>query len=173
MGTRTGFTIDSRRTKGNDAVEILENDHNIIRDLLSELADASRAEEKASLLEGMKSFLTVHNATEENLVYPVIRVEGSRHKDAEMLYHQQDEAKVLVWELDAILKGNLEGDFNERFQQFQKALLAHIRKEEATEFPHLREALQGKASAALTNAIREFRGSLYFKGSAEGERSRN
>jgi hemerythrin superfamily protein len=149
---------------GNNAIEILENDHEVVKGLFGRLAEAEDPAERSSLLEQLKAVLTVHNATEENLVYPAVRFAAGRTKDAQTLYHQQDEAKQGIWELDAILKGSLDGeDFGSRVAELQKAVLAHVRKEEETEFPHLRDALKGKGLTKLTEEVREFRTKLRFE----------
>ena len=149
---------------GNDAIEILENDHRVIKDLFSRLVAASEPSEQSLVLDKLKAILTIHNATEENLVYPALRVAASRAKDADALYHQQDEAKVGIWKLDAILTGSLKNeDFCKHAKELQEAVLAHVRKEEETEFPHLHESLKGKSLTQLTEAIREFRGKFTFE----------
>lgn len=148
---------------GSDAIEILENDHRVVKDLFSRLIGASEPSEQSLVLDKLKAILTVHNATEENLVYPALRVAASRGKDADALYHQQDEAKVGIWKLDAILKGSLQNEeFGKHAKALQEAVLAHVRKEEKTEFPHLRESLKGKGLTQLTEAVREFRGKFRF-----------
>jgi hemerythrin superfamily protein len=149
---------------GNDAIEILENDHRLVKELFSRLVGASQSSEQSLVLDKLKAILTVHNATEENLVYPAVLVAASRAKDADALYHQQDEAKVGIWKLDAILKGSLKNeDFGKHAKELQESVLAHVRKEEETEFPHLRESLKGKELTQLTEAIREFRGKFRFE----------
>jgi hemerythrin superfamily protein len=148
-----------------DAIAILENDHDVIKELFAQLVSATESGERSNLLEKLKAILTVHNATEENLVYPAVRVAASRPKDSDTLYHQQDEAKVAVWKLDQMLQGTLdEGDFAGQAEELQKAVLAHVRKEEETEFPHLRESLKGKGLTKLTDAVREFRSEFQFEG---------
>jgi hemerythrin superfamily protein len=151
-------------TAGNDAIEILMNDHQVVKSLLEQLA-GSNADERATVLEQLKAVLTVHNATEENLVYPTIRFVAARPRDAETLYHQQDEAEAALWSIDATIKGVLDGDdADDQIKTLQKAVLAHVRKEEETEFPHLREALKGSALRQLTDDVREFRSKFNFAG---------
>ena len=144
-------------TIGNDAIEILLNDHKVVKSLFDQLASAASSD-RASVLEQLKALLTVHNATEENLVYPAIRFIAARPRDAETLYHQQDAAEAGLWCIDATIKGLVEGDdVDDQIQTLQKAVLAHVRKEEETEFPHLRKALQGNALEQLTDDVRTFR----------------
>jgi hemerythrin superfamily protein len=144
-------------TNGNDAIEILLNDHKIVKQLFEELTGAT-SDQQATVLEQLKALLIVHNATEENLVYPAIRFVAARPRDAETLYHQQDEAEATLWSIDATIKGLVDGDdVDDQVQTLHKAVLAHVRKEEETEFPHLREALAGSALKQLTDEVRTFR----------------
>jgi len=144
---------------GNDAVEILENDHRRIKALLSELVEGDEAD-RATTLDELKALLTIHNASEENLVYPAIRVVGKHPGQSETLYHQQDEAKVAVWELDMLARDDR--DFEARAKKLRTAILAHIKKEEEHEFPHLRETAGKDALQELTGALRELRDGLHF-----------
>jgi hemerythrin superfamily protein len=146
--------------QGNDAIEILENDHVRIKELLADLVAAGEHDEGTALLEELKALLTIHTATEENLVYPAVRVLAKRPAESDKLYHQQDEAKVAVWELDALVEAG--DDFAAQAEKLQSAVLAHIRKEEETEFPHLRSSVDADGLRELTAKVREFRTSLHF-----------
>ena len=161
MASTNATTVDS----ASDVVEILEKDHRLVKDLFAKLSDEDDKGTMRSIVEELKAALTVHNALEENVVYPAIRVLAGRKGDADTLYHQQDEAEVALWEIDGILKGSLDGDgLKGRVEALQKAVLAHIRKEEETEFPHLRGALGADEMSDLTRAAREFRQKFRFQG---------
>ena len=155
MASKTTATVT-----GNDAVEILENDHRRIKELLAQLVEASGDDARTGVLDELKALLTVHNASEENLIYPAVRVLAKRRSESETLYHQQDEAKVAVWELDMLAEDDR--DFEARATKLQAAVHAHIAKEEETEFPKLREAAGEEAMEELTAALRELRGALHF-----------
>ena len=90
--------------KGSDAVEILMNDHRLIEGLLERLTSAVDNAERKSALEELKAVLTIHNATEENLVYPAIERIARKRAEAQHLYHETAEADVVVFELDSMLK---------------------------------------------------------------------
>ncbi len=144
-------------TAAGDAIDILLNDHVLVKGLFEQLV-SSDADERVAVLEQLKALLTVHNATEENLIYPTIRFVAARSRDAGTLYHQQDDAEAGLWLIDATIKGLVDGDdVDDQIQILKKAVLAHIRKEEETEFPHLRKALRGSALRLLTDDVRAFR----------------
>jgi F0F1-type ATP synthase membrane subunit b/b' len=52
-------------------------------------------------------------------------------------------------------------DFEARAKKLRSAVLAHIKKEEEHEFPHLREAAGADALQELTDALRELRDGLH------------
>lgn len=69
---------------GETTVEILKNDHTVIKRLLNELTGRQNGERKATL-ERLKAALTIHNATEENLVYPALAVVAGKKSESEHL----------------------------------------------------------------------------------------
>lgn len=144
-------------TPDRDAIDLLLNDHRRIKALLEQLV-ASDPTAAPDVTEQLKALLTVHNATEENLVYPAIHTIAQRPMHARTLYHQQDDAEVAFWEI-----GNLEpgdGEFMRKAADFREAVLAHIRQEEEHEFPHLREALAPEDAQQLSEEVAAFRRSF-------------
>ncbi len=148
--------------RGADAVEILENDHQVIKGLLTRLT-GSDATNREQLLEQLKGVLTIHNATEENLVYPALnKVAGSR-AESQHLYHETAEADVLLFELDSMLK---EGDavtFDAAARKFADAVRHHIEEEETKALPRLRENVDPEQAEMLLASVRSFRRSLHFE----------
>ena len=79
--------------RGIDAVEILENDHRVIKELLNELMSASHSQ-RSGVIEKLVGVLTIHNATEENLVYPAINKVAGSKLESQHLYHETAGADV-------------------------------------------------------------------------------
>ena len=159
--TRVGTNGDLA-VVGNDAIEILENDHRTIKQLLLDLTSAEEMARKQAL-ERLKALLTVHNATEENLVYPAIHDLAERPMHANGLYKEQDQAKVAVFELSMLSPGDPE--FTKKAAALRDAVYAHIEKEETSEFRHLREAAEANMPE-LTAQVRRFRKEFVFSPSA-------
>lgn len=148
--------------RGRDAVEILKNDHQVIKSLLDALV-SDQGSQRREVLEQLKGVLTIHNATEENLVYPAIdKVAGSK-TESQHLYHETAEADVLVFELDALLKERDDAEFALKAKKFHKAVLAHIDEEENKAFPRLQENADPVDSENLTHSVKAFRKSLHFE----------
>ncbi|MDQ2866333.1 MAG: hemerythrin domain-containing protein [Candidatus Eremiobacteraeota bacterium] len=146
--------------RGNDAVEILVNDHQIIKTCLSALVQAAQSGQRKSALDQLKAVLTIHNATEENLIYPALEIVGGKKSESQHLYHETSEADVLVFQLDTMLKEGNESDYTAKAQKLQKAVLEHIDDEENSAFPALQKGAQPQQSRMLTDSVREFRNSL-------------
>jgi len=148
--------------RGNDAVEILLNDHQVIKGLLDRLTKANGSS-REQVLEQLKGALTIHNATEENLVYPAInKVAGGKAESAH-LYHETAEADVLLFELDSMLKEGDDADFQPKAEKFQDAVLHHIEEEENKAFPRLQENAKPEQAELLADSVRTFRSSLHFE----------
>jgi len=151
--------------RGNDAVEILENDHNVIKDLLAQLTSASNSQ-RMEVLEQLKGVLTIHNATEENLVYPAINKVAGSKMESQHLYHETAEADVLLFELDTLLKQGEDDEFARKAEKFHEAVLHHIDEEENKAFPRLEENADPESAAQLADSMRTFRSSLHFETAA-------
>lgn len=148
--------------RGNDAVEILINDHEQIRGMLTRFTDATDAEERESILEQLKGALTIHNATEENLVYPALAKVAGKKAEAQKLYHETAEADMLVFEIDSLLKEGDEETVEEKADRLQAAILEHMDDEEQKAFPHLQQNADPDEAAMLTESVRDFRGAIRF-----------
>lgn len=148
------------------AVETLLNDHVQIKALLDQLTQAQPAE-RIGCIEALKSILVLHNATEENLIYPALHAVAGENIEPRKLYWETAEADMLLFALDQLAKGLTEGDFAGKARKFATAVREHIESEEQSAFPHLRQKVEAGDLAHLDRAVAEFRGKLRF-GAAGG-----
>jgi hemerythrin superfamily protein len=158
--TSTTVTV---ATVGLDALDILMNDHASIKGLLTDLVNATENERRKDILAQLKGVLVIHNATEENLVYPALAKIAGDQPAAEELHRETGVADVAIFELDALLQAGEEPDFGDKVVTLRDAVLAHIETEETTAFPHLREKATPEEGEALTQAVRDFRNALRFE----------
>jgi hemerythrin superfamily protein len=145
-------------------VDILLRDHQQIRTYLDELDRTSNAQSAVPIIERLKGILTVHNATEETNVYPALAKLAGEMIEPRKLYFETGEADMLLFELDNLAKGNIEGDFGAQCSKFTAALRKHMETEEQHAFPHLQEKSDDKELASLGPAVREYRSKLHFEG---------
>jgi hemerythrin superfamily protein len=150
--------------RGGDAVEILIADHEVIKKLLDQLVDATTPARRKSTLEQLKGVLTIHNATEENLVYPALAVIAHRKMQSHHLYHETADADVLVFKIDQALQSAEDVDFQKLAFEFRDAVLEHIEDEENSAFPKLQEHAEPAEMKSLTKNVRDFRGKIHVDG---------
>jgi hypothetical protein len=150
----TPFASVSAQTDGIDVISLLETEHREAKRLVDGILASNDATERDRLLHTLANALTIHNANEENIVYPAIMNQAGRPDDAAMLYHQQDDSKVIIAELMRLPKTSAR--FTSRCQDLRTALWAHIHQEEAVDFPALQSAL-GSNIAALDAATSRLR----------------
>jgi len=146
--------------EGSDAGEILINDHEAIKPLLQSLCDAQERAQRVSILDRLKAMLTIHNATEENLVYPALQEVAGKKHESQHLYKETAEAAVLLFTLDTMLKTGEDAEFAQSAKAFQAALLEHIEDEETKMIPELREKATPDQAQLLTRSVREFRSGI-------------
>jgi hemerythrin superfamily protein len=156
--------------QGSDAIEILLNDHEVIRTLLERLVQAGASDRREAVQE-LKAILTIHNATEENLVYPALTKVARKKWESQRLYHETAEADVLMFELDTMLKEGDDESFERVARRLRDAVLEHMDDEEQSAFPHLQQKADAQQTRLLTASVREFRTALRFNPSGDGRGS--
>ena len=148
--------------RGNTVHEILENDHEIIKGLLNSLIHASDREDRMQILEQLKGALTIHNATEENIVYPALDKIAGHKFETLKLYNETASADILVFQIDTMLKEGDETKFGEKAQKLHDAVFKHIEAEEKSALPHLEKGAQTQEQQMLMQSVREFRNAMHF-----------
>ncbi len=137
-----------------DVIALLEMEHRQALDLIARIIASDDAHDRSAMLQTLANALTIHNANEENIVYPAIRDTAHRPDDAALLYHQQDDAKVVIAQLMAMPKDS--SDFTDEARKLQTALTAHIHQEESVDFPAVRAAV-GPHMAELNQMTAQLR----------------
>jgi hypothetical protein len=145
--TITSPTREALPVRGANAVEILENDHTVIKGLLGELTSATGAAAAKPTLE-------------ENLVYPALSVIARKHAESQKLYHETAEADTVVFELDQLAKERDDAAFAKKATALQAAVLEHIDNEEQRAFPHLIDGADAAQTKQLTADVKAFRSSI-------------
>jgi hemerythrin superfamily protein len=132
--------------------EILKAEHDatlMIFDKLQETGPDHVAKRKLLLLQ-LKHALTKHALEEENVVYPTMRKHGLTD-EADELNNDHGYVKQFLFEL-----GNMEPSdpaWGTKVDDFRRQIESHMREEETTLFPQLREKLDEEANSAMTAAL--------------------
>lgn len=148
--------------RGSTVHEILENDHEIIKDLLNSLTQSATSVDRMQILEQLKGALTIHNATEENIVYPALDKVAGHKFETLKLYNETAAADILLFQIDTMLKEGDETKLAEKAQKLHDAVFKHIEAEEKSALPHLEKGADSSEAQMLLQSVREFRGAIRF-----------
>jgi hemerythrin superfamily protein len=148
--------------RGSTVHEIVENDHETIKSLLNSLTHSAAREDRMQTLEQLKAALTIHNAMEENLIYPALAKVAGHNFETLKLYNETASADMLLFEIDMMLKEGEESKFSEKAEKLQEAVFKHIDEEEKSAMPHLQKGADTKESQLLLQSVHEFRGAMQF-----------
>lgn len=78
-----------------DAIATLIEEHKVVKERFQTLLDADCAR-RPDILQEIKGMLAIHNATEENVIYPAVHGIALRPVHARTLYHEQDDAEIAL-----------------------------------------------------------------------------
>jgi hemerythrin superfamily protein len=124
-----------------DIVEILKAQHNEIKELFSQVANA-RGEQKQQLFYDLVRLLAIHESAEEQIVHPAARKAlgdaGDRVVDARL--HEEAEAKEVLSALYDL--GVDHPEFDAHLAAFEQEVIAHATHEEQDEFGRLRDTVE-------------------------------
>lgn len=156
----------------NDAVQQLIDEHQKIKGLLERLTGEAHSQNRKAVLEELKGILTIHNAVEENLIYPALNKVAHKRAESLKLYNETAEADIAIFEIDTMLKAGDDGDFPKKAEKLKAAILEHIDDEETKAFRHLQEKAPPDQTQMLNDSVREFRTKFHMggpRGATKGE----
>jgi hemerythrin superfamily protein len=123
-----------------NALEILKNDHQKVKELFQEATHVSDTSKRKDLFDKIDTELEIHAHIEETVFYPAVE-DHEELKDmvAEAL-EEHEEAKTLLEELEEI--GVDSHEFGSKLQQLIEAVEHHVEEEEGEMFPKIREVFE-------------------------------
>ena len=139
-------------TSGGDVVDLLLDQHRRLRELCTEITQATPAARREPF-EQLLRLMAVHEAVEEEIVHPYVRLrmKGSTTMINERL-QEENAAKKTLLALDTL--GTDAPGFMALFEQFQRSLLEHAAKEESGEFAGIRAQAKPAERAAMVAAVK-------------------
>jgi hemerythrin superfamily protein len=120
-----------------NALEILKQDHQKVKQLFQEATHASDQRKRKDVFDKIDTELEIHAHIEETVFYPALE-EHEELKDmvVEALEEHQ-EAKALLEELEEL--GPENHDFGSKLQELMESVEHHVQEEEGEMFPKVRE----------------------------------
>lgn len=133
---------DDDSTGGQDAIDLLQADHDEVKQLFEDyetlIDDEAPDADREALAREICSVLTVHSTIEEELLYPAARdaLDSPRLVDAAAIEHAS--AKNLIAEIEAMSAGD--ALFDARVTVLGEYVKHHIEEEEEELLPQLADA---------------------------------
>jgi hemerythrin-like domain-containing protein len=148
------------RSKKSDAIAMLKEDHDKVKELFDQFEETSGSAAKAKIVDEAVMALKVHAAVEEEFFYPALR---QQIEDEEGIMDEADEehhvAKLLIAELEN-MTGD-EGHWEAKFMVLAESVRHHIKEEEGKMFKEAKktdidfEALGGQMAQLKEKLMRD------------------
>ncbi|MDB6141546.1 MAG: hypothetical protein JWP80_590 [Pseudomonas sp.] len=129
-----------------NAIDMLEQDHVRVKDILTQLSESTERgiKKRTDLLAKLEMELVIHTRLEEEILYPAFKEAGSKEQDI-MYYEAKEEHRTV----DSLVLPDLKitdpstPEFAGRVKVCKELLEHHIEEEESEMFPQC-EKLLGK-----------------------------
>ncbi len=137
-----------------DAISLLKEDHRAVETLFKkyEKLGARAGKTKRSTVDKIIKLLSVHAAIEEMVFYPYVREHAPKLNEA--VLEALEEHLVAKWELDALEKMDpAEERFDAKVAVLTESVRHHVKEEEKSLFPKVRQAISRGELQALGEAL--------------------
>lgn len=137
-----------------DVVDLLIQQHSLIRDLFEEVKSAQPGQAQQEAFYRLRRMLAVHETAEEEVVHPAARraLAGGDEGLVDDRLAEENEAKQLLSQLEDVQPG--EPRFLELLEDLRLAVLTHARSEERYEFMQLRSKTDAATLQAMAAAVK-------------------
>ena len=139
-----------------NALEILKQDHQKVKQLFKEATHASDPHKRKDLFDKIDTELEIHAHIEETVFYPALE----QHKElqdmvAEALEEHQ-EVKTLLEEIEEL--GSESHEFGGKLQELMENVEHHVAEEEGEMFPKVREVFDERELNEIARQLNSAKG---------------
>ena len=153
-------------SRDQDAIALLKQDHQIMRELLSKLEEAE-GRERETTLKTIEHELKVHTKIEEDIFYPAFREAAEEEEDKELYFEALEEHHVVDLVLPEIKNTDTDADEFPAKAKVLKDLVEHHAEEEETEMlPRAKELMDRAQLMELGQQLADAKASLRGRGKA-------
>lgn len=122
-----------------DALALLKQDHDKVKDMLPKLRDETDAGRRSDLFGQLVRDLTVHENVEEELFYPALKQKPKAKQDVLEAFEEHHLVDEVMSDLEDTPIDSV--DWKAKYQVMTEQLEHHIEEEETKLFAEAREAL--------------------------------
>jgi hypothetical protein len=144
----------------NDPILLLETDHRRFEQLLKDGEDTTERAVKGrgEVLDALTSQLNVHEAIEEQILYPALRPHAEAHDVVLEGIEEHHVADIIIKELHHVRKDNEK--WGAKFKVLKESVEHHIQEEERRMFPVARGVIPREELLALGVRMRALKAEL-------------
>jgi hemerythrin-like domain-containing protein len=148
------------RSGQKDAIMLLKEDHDKVRELLAELEEAE-GKSRQTTLKTIEQELKIHTKIEEEIFYPAFRDAAEKEDDKELYYEALEEHHVVDMVLPEIMKTKPDAEEFAAKAKVLKDLVEHHAEEEETEmFPRAKKLMDRSKLVQLGQQLAHAKESL-------------
>ena len=130
------------RTAAKDALTLLKEDHDNVRELLSKLEE-SNGRSRSATLKTIEHELKVHTKIEEDIFYPAFREAAEKEEDSKLYFEALEEHHVVDLVLPEIMETDPGADeFPAKAKVLKDLVEHHAGEEEQQMFPRARRLME-------------------------------
>ncbi len=154
------------RTATKDALTLLKEDHDHVRELLSKLEEAE-GKSRVPTLKTIEQELKVHTKIEEDIFYPAFREAAEKEEDTELYFEALEEHHVVDLVLPEIMDTDPSADeFAAKAKVLKDLVEHHAEEEEKQMFPRAKKLMEKEQLRELGQQLAEAKQALMAKGKA-------
>ena len=144
----------------NDPINLLETDHRRFEQLLKEGEETTERAVKGrgEVLDALTSELNVHEAIEEQILYPALRPHAEAHDVVLEVIEEHHVADIIIKELHEVRKDNEK--WGAKLKVLKESVEHHIQEEERKMFPVARGTIPREELLALGSRMRALKAEL-------------
>ena len=121
-----------------EAIEMLREDHQKVKDLFEEFEKAEEDGEKGQIVHAALNALEIHATLEEEIFYPAVREQIDDDDQMDEALEEHHVAKLLIGELQEMKPGD--DHFDAKFKVLAESVKHHIEEEESEILPKAQDA---------------------------------
>ena len=120
-----------------DALQLLKQDHQAVKDLFDQIDEAEDAKQRKTIFDQIDTQLNIHAHIEETVFYPEMRKIDDLKDMVEEALEEHQEVKTLLEEIEGL---DPEGEqFSASLEELMENVEHHVAEEEDEMFPKVRE----------------------------------
>ena len=139
-----------------NALEILKQDHQKVKQLFEEVTHASDSNKRKDLFDKIDTELEMHAHIEETVFYPALEQREELQDMVAEALEEHQEVKTLLEEIEEL--GSESHDFGGKLQELMECVEHHVAEEEGEMFPQVREVFDERELNELARRLNSAKG---------------